>query len=122
MKTSEKQIAVVLAIIVGIGAYLGWKSLTPSTTTKPPMPVSVTYRTSSVGIGYVVQFHNTSNKYLSLRAIFKNSTLNQSMEKQTDLDPFGTQEYGWTDNWKFVSGETITVIENNYQTLNLKIP
>jgi len=89
---------------------------------KPEMPVSITYRNSSVGIGYVVQFHNTSNKYLGIRAVFKNSTMNQSMEKQFNLDPFGTQEFGWTDGWEFVSGETITVYESDYQTLNVRIP
>ena len=89
---------------------------------KPPMPVSVTYRNSSVGVGYVVQFHNTSKKYLGVRAVFRNPTMNQSTERQFTLDPFGMQEFGWLENWEFVSGETITVIEDDYQTLYLKIP
>lgn len=119
VKTWGILIAILIAIAGGgwlVGRVVGWY------TQKPDIPVAVSYRPSSVGKGYVVTFHNTSDKFLGLRAIFRNETLNQSLEKNFTLNPYGMQEYGWMEGWQFLSGETVTLIENDYRTFRGTIP
>ncbi len=81
---------------------------------KQPMPVSVTSRYSAIGAGYVAQFQNTSDKHLIIRIILTNRTLGQREEDSIELEPFGTKELGWLEGWKFVSGDTITLVHEDY--------
>lgn len=89
---------------------------------KPKMPVTVTYRESVVGEGYVVRFQNQTAKYLQVRVRFKNRTLNQEKDGYIDLSPNGSTEIGWMEGWKFVSGETITLSHEDYASASYRIP
>ncbi|HBC89249.1 MAG TPA: hypothetical protein DCZ94_20100 [Lentisphaeria bacterium] len=89
---------------------------------KPPMPVKVTYRSSAVGEGYVAQFQNQTSKYLAVRVVFKNRTLNQTKEGSIDLPPNGSTEIGWMEGWKFVSGESIDLYHEDYSSASYRIP
>ncbi|MFH1067766.1 MAG: hypothetical protein V1746_07675 [bacterium] len=86
------------------------------------MPVQITLRESVMGQGYVVQFNNTSNKYLKIRVFYKDRTLRKSKKSLLELPPLGMTEKGWLQGWKFASGETITLLHEDYQTMFYKIP
>jgi len=83
---------------------------------KPPIPVLVSYGTAIGGIGYVVEIDNTSNKDLRLRAIFSTRNKNQTMEKDFELAPFGTRQFGKPDGWIFAGYETVTLMADGYKT------
>ncbi len=107
--------AMVVTVLVAVGIMFAGCG-------KPPMPVTVTYRESAVGEGYVAQFHNQTAKYLQVRVQFKNRTLNQENNSYIDLSPNGTTEIGWLEGWKFVSGENISLYHEDYATAQYLIP
>jgi hypothetical protein len=113
----KKALKLFLLIIVG---YV-FLALIAHFVIKPPIPVLVTYGhsgygTASDGIGYVVQVENTSNQDLRLRAIFKTKNINQFLEKDFDLAPFGIREFGKPDGWIFEGQDTVTLMADGYRT------
>lgn len=89
---------------------------------KPDLPVTVTYRESMVGQGYVAQFRNQSDRYLTVVVEFENKTLNDRKRGYIELAAGGTQEIGWMEGWKFTSGETIELSHDDYRPRSYRIP
>jgi len=89
---------------------------------KPQLPLDVSFRDSLIGRGYVLRVENTSDKYLQLRATYKNPTLDEEMTQVLDVPAQETVEVGWGEGWKFSSGEKIFLSHADYRTLRLRIP
>jgi hypothetical protein len=89
---------------------------------KPAMPITVSFRTALLNNSLVAQFHNNSNRYLTLVVVLENKTLNQREERQIDLGPLETKEIGWAEGWKVMSGEYITVLQDDYSSLKVRAP
>lgn len=104
----------IVALILGFGFYLSEQ--------KPDLPIVVKYRESMLGKGYVVQFHNKSEKHLKLKVKFSNSTTGQIKEDVIDLKPKNFDEIGWAEGWQFASGEYINVYHADYRSGKYQIP
>lgn len=89
---------------------------------KPEMPVVVTYRKAMLDNSLVAQFHNNSERYLTVVVKFENRTLNQQKSGYIKIGPRENVEIGWTDGWKFMSGEYITLTHEDYNTQVVRIP
>ena len=89
---------------------------------KPEMPVSVSYRTALLDSSLVAQFHNNSDRHLTVVVKFENRTLNQQKDGYIGLAPRETKEIGWVEGWKFMSGEYITMSHEDYATRTVRMP
>lgn len=89
---------------------------------KDPLPVSVTFREAIFDESLVVQFRNTSGKYLVVVVKTVNTTLNQEKEGYVELPPGKLVEGGWAEGWKYVSGEVITIRHDDYATKKVTVP
>ncbi len=89
---------------------------------KPELPVTVTYRPSALGKGYVINLHNTSNKFLTVIVTIHNPTLQTGKAGHEDLRPFHGLEIGWAQGWEFTSGDLIEVRNADYRPLDVKLP
>jgi hypothetical protein len=126
MNSKNKNPAVaylVIAALVVVVAYLMFRQPSqPPPPAKPPMPVSVSFRTATFGSGLVAQFKNTSSRYLTVVLYFENRTLHQSTNGYIELTPLDMKEIGWAEGWKFMSGEYIVVSHEDYSTLSVRVP
>lgn len=89
---------------------------------KPPLPVSVTHRESMVGEGYVAQFENQSDKFLTIAVELRNETIGKKRSGHLELRGNHTTEIGWLQGWKFASGDTIAVSHADYKGATYRIP
>jgi len=131
-KSGSSPLLIILAVVggltvVGVGVCIlsgallvGRKAV--QNAVQPPVPVTVMYRSSAVGKGYVAQFHNTSEKYITVVVKFTNKTLGTTKSSALEIPAFGAKEIGWQEGWEFVSGESIDVSMADHQTLHVTIP
>ena len=89
---------------------------------RPALPIAVTYRPSFDGTSLVAQFHNTSAKYLDVRATFESRAQHQSRSLTFNIGPYQTREIGWAEGWAFMSGETIALHRDDYRDVSVKVP
>lgn len=88
----------------------------------PDLPVTLSFRESSVGLGYVIRLTNASDRYMTVRARFFNPTLRAGRETTISLRPGLTTEFGWLEGWEFVSGESIEVAHHGFRTKAWTLP
>jgi hypothetical protein len=91
-----------------------------------PPPVTVTYRSSLLGIGQVAGITNNSNHHLYNVKVVGRSFKEKSSAsvKVTDhLSPGSTVEVGWFEfgSWVPQSGETLEVYADDYATPRVSI-
>ena len=86
------------------------------------LPIAVTYRPSFDGTSLVAQFHNTSARYLDVRATFESRAQHQSRSLPFNIGPYQTLEIGWAEGWAFMSGETIALHRDDYRDVSVKVP
>ena len=88
----------------------------------PEIPISLNYVEAPSGNGYVVQFHNQSQKHLAVLVELENTTLDQRRSGPLQLAPGQLVSIGGTRDWTFVSGETVTIKLDGYQTKSFQVP
>jgi len=91
-----------------------------------PPPVTVTYRSSFVGLGKVVVISNNSSHHLyNVRVVGRNfEEVSSASVKATDhLAPGSSVEVGWLEfeSWVLQPGETIEVYADNYVSPKVSI-
>jgi len=100
---------------------------------KPAMPVTVTFERAIAVQGRSVldgalaaKIANTSGRYLALRVVAENKTLQQATTQTIELPPernaTNPVEFGWQQGWRFASGETLTLTHEDYQSLRVTVP
>jgi hypothetical protein len=89
---------------------------------QPALPIAVTYRPAIDGNSLVAQFHNTSERYLVVQAVFENGGLHQKRTALLNIGPYNTVEFGWMHGWSFMSGETIALVHESYRPVLLRVP
>jgi hypothetical protein len=98
------------------------KTPEPAPASLPEIPISLNYVEARSGRGYVVQFHNQSQKHLAVLVELENKTLNQKKSGPLQLAPGQMVEIGGTTEWTFVSGETVTLKLDGHQTKTFQVP
>jgi hypothetical protein len=88
----------------------------------PEIPISLNHVEARSGRGYVVQFHNQSQKHLAVLVELENKTLSQHKSGPLQLAPGQMVELGGTPEWTFVSGETVTVRLDGHRTKVFEVP
>jgi hypothetical protein len=106
------RILLVVLAALGIG-YLFWQ---------PGLPIDTTFRPAIGGNSEVAQFHNSSNKYLAVRAVFENSGLHQRRQALLNIGPYKTVEFGWLEGWSFLSGEHVLLASDGYRAKAFTVP
>ena len=87
------------------------------------LPLKISFRKSTLNDSLVARFTNTSTDvFLTAIATFKNSTYNEAKQKKVNVGPGKTVEFGWAQGWRFMSGETITVVSQGYAPLSATVP
>ncbi|PKA06387.1 SH3 domain-containing protein [Leptospira harrisiae] len=86
----------------------------------PPLPITLSYRDSIWGKGYVLILNNKSRHYLQVNATFQNPTFNQIATYAIDIPAYGSTEFGWKEGWKFSHGETIKLEHADYLPIYTK--
>jgi len=86
------------------------------------VPIEVSFYDPKNDKGLVARFHNTSNKYLAVNVVLNNNTLKQKRSGYLEFSPDQAVELGWWMGWKFMSGETITISHEDYNTVVIKVP
>ncbi|MEN8140803.1 MAG: hypothetical protein ABFR97_06210 [Thermodesulfobacteriota bacterium] len=83
---------------------------------KPNIPITVNYRESFVGKGYVAIIKNNSKEKLELKIDLSSSAENiEKMAGSFVLEPAGNIEIGWVEGWQFKTGDKITISHDDYQ-------
>ncbi len=106
----------VLAIAIGLLAVVGWSSFTSYHQSQlPTLPMVVKSRPAIIGGGQVIMFENQSNAPLSVAATLTHPATNLQKVYQIDTGPRGSKSIGSLEGWNGQSGDTITLVNNNYQ-------
>jgi len=85
-----------------------------------PVPVTIRYRKSLVGNGYVFKFFNTGTQELFLTITVRNSTLGKVF--RMDLMPKMSKEVGKLQGWQAFPGDTCKVEADGFAPINGTIP
>ncbi len=108
-----------LLVVVCVGGfiYLGLELH------KPDLPIKVSGRDSSVGMGKVMIIENQSDQDLPLKLECVSSNLGQMTTHTVNIPARQTKEYGWLElNWQFEPGEDVFISHPDYKTLNVTVP
>jgi septal ring factor EnvC (AmiA/AmiB activator) len=89
---------------------------------KPDLPVQVSFRRSYLGIGLVAKIKNASTHYLTLVMTTRNPTLSTAKRFQIEIKPGDEVDFGHDDGWKFTSGDELALYNDNYQALKVTVP
>jgi hypothetical protein len=91
-------------------------------TSRPELPITLQYREAALGMGYVITFQNTSDRFLSLRVSAHNPTMNQRATMRLDIGPRSQVEWGWLEGWPFTSGDIISIEHADYALMRRTVP
>lgn len=87
------------------------------------VPVEVSFYDDKSGHGLTARFYNSSDKHIAVRVAFENKTLNQGIYGYLEFSPGQTIDVGWRNSdWKFMSGETVTISHEDYNMSEIKVP
>ena len=128
--------SMLVGIVIGAGGYAAmFRSTTFDTTAEasqtpavdakpvlPEIPISVSCVEARSDRGYVVQFHNQSQKHLAVLLELENKTFDQRKSGPLQLAPGQMVEIGGTPEWTFVSGKTATMKLDGYLTKSFQAP
>jgi hypothetical protein len=112
-KTHPITLVVAIALLAGVG-WSSWNSYHQSQL--PALPMVVKSRPAIIGSGQVIMFENQSNQPLSVAATLTHPATNLQEVYQIDTPPRGSKSIGWMEGWAGQRGDTITLVNNNYQS------
>ena len=117
----------VVLVVVG-GLYIGrdWGLMKIAaqklaTSHRPDLPVTVSYRDSLVGKGYVAVFKNTSRNTLEITVDLQDSKSDNKKRDTIDLKSNQTKEIGWAEGWQFYAGDIIRLSHPEFEDALYKI-
>ncbi len=122
-RANLKTLITVLALIAIAGWYFGFgpddvgdvaKSI--ATAHKPNLPVSVKYRESLVGKGYVVMIKNESDNRLSVNLVLRNTGSTQKKTGSIDIEAGRDVSIGWMEGWQFQHDDVLTLSHKDFMT------
>lgn len=93
-----------------------------ATTIKPVLPVVVGFRSSMLGRGLVAVLENTSDRYLTVVLTVRNPTLSTAKRFQLELEPRSSVKFGHLEGWQFASGDEVTLLNDEFDALRLRVP
>jgi len=123
LKAILKSLIIILMIISFAGWYFGF---TPddvgdffkivSTIHKPEMPITVKYRPSILGKGYVVLIQNHADKDLTFRIKIRSTSRNlTNKNKYVNIKSQDDISIGWLEGWDFQLGDKILISHEKYR-------
>ena len=89
---------------------------------KPPMPITVHFRTSFLGKGIVAVIENTSERDLTLVMNLRNPTLARLRRFTLEIPPHGSEDFGHLEGWQFASGDELVLFHNDFNALRVVVP
>jgi hypothetical protein len=108
---------VALALALVLVAMVGWGSWNAYRRSQlPPLPMVVLSRPAIIGGGLVIVFQNESDLPLSVAATLAHPATNLQRMYQIDTRPHGSKSIGTIEGWTGQTGDTITLVNNNYQS------
>jgi len=81
-----------------------------------PLPVELKQRRALLAGGKVAIFKNTSNKTLSVVAVFENAGFRSEHRFDLVLPPGESTKIGGFEGWQVQSGETVKLYSDGYET------
>lgn len=85
------------------------------TIAKPDLPISVAYRESILGKGYVAIIQNDLNSKITIEITLRDHASNNKKSQTIEFLPNQMQEIGWMEGWEFSLGDVIRVSHPEYQ-------
>ena len=89
---------------------------------KPALPVVVNFRSSILGKGLVAVIENVSNRYLAVVLSVRHPNTSRVRRFKVDLEPQSKTDFGHLEGWEFVSGDNLSLINNEFGVLTLSVP
>jgi hypothetical protein len=90
--------------------------------TKPALPLGVTFRSSLLGKGLVAVIENTSDRYLTVVLAVRNPTLSTAKRFKLELKPKSSTDFGHLEGWQFASGDEVGLFNDEFAGLRLSVP
>jgi hypothetical protein len=112
------------AMLIG-AATTAWylRNLYPDSGLPPRrLPVQVHIRDSAIGLGRVLEFSNTSPRYLVVKVSANNPTFASNQVFAVDLPGHAMRPFGWLEGLKFASGDRVTLEQSGYAPTVVTIP
>jgi hypothetical protein len=91
-------------------------------TQKPPLPVTVNFRSSWLGQGLVAELHNASPRFLGVVLVVRNPTLSTVRRFNLELRPDASVSFGHLEGWRFSSGDELTLYHDAYAATKAVAP
>lgn len=89
---------------------------------KPPLPVSVAFRSSWLGQGMVAELHNASARFLTVVLVVRNPTLATARRFDLELRPESTTSFGHLEGWRFSSGDELALYNDGFAAVKAVVP
>lgn len=89
---------------------------------KPVLPLMVSFRSSMLGKGLVAVIENTSDRYLTVILSVRNPTLSAVKRFKLELDPRSSTDFGHLEGWQFASGDEVGLFNDEFAALRLSVP
>ncbi len=110
---------ITLAIALALLAVVGWSSWNSYRKSQlPTLPMVVKSRPAIIGGGQVIMIENQTDQPLSVAATLTHPATNLQKVYQIDTAPRGTKSIGALEGWIGQTGDTIKLVNNNYQSWN----
>ena len=90
--------------------------------TKPALPLVVSFRSSLLGKGLVAVIENTSDRYLTIVLSARNPTLSTANRFKLELKPKSSLDFGHLEGWQFASGDEVGVYNDEFGPLKIIVP
>jgi hypothetical protein len=108
---------VALVIAIALLAGIGWYSLKSNQQSQLPLlPMVVKSRPAILGAGQVIIFENQTDQPLAVAATLGHPATNLQKVYQIYTGPRGSKSIGSAEGWIGQSGDTVALVNNNYQS------
>lgn len=88
----------------------------------PPLPVTVSFRNALLDNSLVARFHNNSASTLKVIVDIRSRDTGGAKQAELVLGGGSTTEVGWSEGWRFVSGESLHVHNMSFRDLDVVVP
>lgn len=89
---------------------------------KLALPVVVNFRSSMLGKGLVAVIENTSDRYLTVMLSVRNPILSTAKRFKLELEPQSRTDFGHLEGWQFVSGDEVSLFNDEFGALRFSVP
>ena len=122
----------VVVVLLGL-LYLGWQEYAELKTkldeankqiaiaNQRETRVKVSFRKGFIDSGYVATFTNTYNQPVVITADFERPSSAKKRSAEMTFDPGQSKEIGESEGWAFVSGDTVTVNQDNHKSITFAL-